>query len=142
MSKVDKLILQARPPLSKVAPIVFWVSLGYGIVNLVLAVGMYNFNPTVGLAIVTGFFTYQFWAAVFLVAGIGMLYAIHKNDWLMLRGFLIIGLVVKLMWLIALIFRVLEGGSIFLVAIWLFFAYVQAITIIFMPVVDTGGDKK
>lgn len=136
MGNVDKLIMQARPKLSKAAPMVYWISLGYGVVNVVLGAGLYLLDAKIGFVIVGSIFTLEVWGTAFGVLGLGMLFSLYRNDWRLLRTFMILGLIVKLMWLIALIIRIADGGSLLLVSIWLFFAYIQVITIIFSPVVS------
>lgn len=141
MNKLVQELREARPTLKQVSPLSFAVLLVMAIFNLLLglsllfAVDQNQSRLSAPLLIVNDLMPYEFWCAVFIGIGILKLYALKVNDWKLARRTLIIGVSVKGMWAVALIFRVfLSPGSIFLTLTWLCIAALQmACYIFFMP---------
>lgn len=137
MNEIHKVLREVRPRLKLVSPLTASIILGYGLINILLGLAMFAYvNPTPNamLATITGPFTWQFWGILFIALGVFKLYALWKNEWNMMKLSLVIGVFIKFTWAIALFVRFLEGGSIILLVIWIFFAYIQAVTYInFIP---------
>lgn len=139
MSKeeLQQAIKEARPPLSVVAPLTNAICRGYVAVNIAIGLGMILlYAPTTDIVIVNNLFTFDFWGAVFIILGLTQWWGLHKNDWQFSKFSLLLGLAVKSCWFVALAVRVLENPSaIVITLVWLFFAYVQAMTYIhFLPI--------
>lgn len=139
MNETARKLKALRPSLWLVSPLTAAIVLGYGIINILLGVGLFSYvnpSPNALFAIINSVMTYQVWGSIFIVLGLFKLYSLAMNNWRMMRISLIIGIVVKSIWAIALFFRYLDGGSILLLIIWLFFAYVQLVTYInFTPTI-------
>lgn len=137
MTDIAKKIREIRPRLKEVSPLAASILLGYGVINILLGIGMLfyvNPSPEAVFAIVNSVVTFQVWGVVFILLGLAKLYGYFRNDWNFMKGLLVAGLSVKAAWAIALFIRFLDGGSILLLVIWLFFAYVQLVTYIhFIP---------
>ena len=137
MTEIEKRIRQARPKLKLVSPLAAAIIMGYGFVNLALGLGLWIYvNPTPDstFAVITPLTSFHFWAVVFTVLGVFKLYSYFRNDWSKMRLSLIIGVLIKSIWFIALFFRFLDGGSVLLLVIWFFFMYIQIVTYIhFIP---------
>lgn len=132
---------RVRPRLYEVAPLTYSICWGYAVINILLGAGLYLlYSPQVPIA-VANIFSYRVWGILF--AGLGFLgvYALIKNEWKVSKNILLAGLVIKAVWAIALIARsVVEPQSIVITLVWLFFAYIQAVTYIFFTP-KINGDK-
>lgn len=134
-------LAKARPTLRQVSPLSFAVITIMAIFNLLLgtllmfAIDNNQSRLSAPLIIVNDLLTYQFWGAVFIVIGIVKLFALKTNNWKLSRQSLLLGVSIKAMWSIALIFRIfLSPGSIFLTLLWLTIAALQmACYVFFMP---------
>jgi hypothetical protein len=75
---------------------------------------------------------YKIWGIIFVALGITNALGLVKNNWNLSRNMLICGLAVKSVWAIALIVRCIAiPQTIVITIVWLFFAYVQAVTYIY-----------
>jgi hypothetical protein len=137
MTDIAKKIREVRPKLKTVSPLTAAIMLGYGVINILLGLGMLvyvNPSPDAQFAIINDVVTFQVWGIIFILLGLTKLYGYFKNDWKLMKVSLVLGLVVKATWAIALFIRFLDGGSILLLIVWLFFAYIQFVTYInFIP---------
>lgn len=134
-SKTKKEILKARPNLSDVSPVSFWFIMLMGVFNLVLGVALFTtFDSdkfTASLIIVNSIFTFQFWGTAFFILGLYKLYSLYINDWWLARRSLLIGVGLKSGWMVALLIRIIEGGTVFLALCWVAIALTQIICYIF-----------
>jgi hypothetical protein len=130
----NKRLKQARPSLFKVAPLVYCICWGFAIVNLLIALGMATFVATKPIAIAQ-LLTYRQWGAVFGLLAIVGAYSLSSNNWKLARNVMLAGLAVKAVWLVALIARAfIVPSTLLITAVWLFIAYVQALTYVyFLP---------
>lgn len=143
MTEIARKLRGLRPKLKEIAPLPAAIMRGYIAVNLILGAGLMSFtNPTgVPFPIVNNVLTFQVWGMVFIALGLFKLYSYLRNDFDLMKISLVIGLVVKSTWAVALIIRAFDGGGLLLLAIWLFFAYVQGMTYMhFIPTL-TQKDK-
>lgn len=140
MREVKQKLNELRPSLRLVAPLTWTIVLGFGLLNIVLGISLMYYPLGTPLAIVTEFTPLALYGALFAVLGISMLYKLWRNDWRWLRWLLLCGLLVKTVWLFALVIRLFNGGSAIILSLWLFITYVQAMTYIyFVPTVKGGG---
>lgn len=115
---------------------------GFAATNITLGLGfIFLMDPnrlSAPLLLVNDIFTFEIWGLTFIVLATYMTYGLVTNNWSYLKRSMLIGLSIKITWLTTLIIRVTESPStILLVAIWMFFAYIQAVTYVyFLP---TGG---
>lgn len=134
---IEKQIMNARPRLRLVSPLAAAIFLGYAVTNVALGVGLFMYSdptPNATFSVITNYTPFKLWGLVFIGLGLFKFYTYAKNDWKKMRLALVGGLLVKSIWAFALFIRFLSGGSIVLLVIWLFFAYVQAVTYIhFIP---------
>lgn len=92
------------------------------------------YEPTVPIAI-ANVFTYPVWGLIF--AGTGMLgaYGLIRNQYELVRNAQLLGLLIKAIWLIALIIRSIAAPStILIMLVWILFSAIQAgVYISFIP---------
>jgi hypothetical protein len=131
MRQVKQKIKDLRPPLRVVAPMTFYITVGFGVLNLVLGLALINTPESGGLAIVGKYTPMWLYGVLFLVLGIFGLAVVYKNDWKWIRRTLIMGMLYKSIWFFALLASLFHGGSIAILGLWLFLIHVQAITYIF-----------
>lgn len=123
-----------RPPLYKVSPLTVAICWLFVAVNMVIALSLvFIYAPARPISIITGFFSLTVWGLLFGALGLVGAYVLIRNHWEAIRLTLMLGLVVKCIWLLALIQRTIESpqSTILLTCIWFLFAGVQAATYIF-----------
>lgn len=132
---------ELRPSLYTIAPLTFCICWGYAVINLGLGAGMYSlYRPETPIA-VANIFTYQVWGIIFILIGLLSVIALIKNSWKTTRILLLWGLTAKAVWAIALVVRCfIDSRTILITLVWLFFAYIQAITYIFF-IPKINGNK-
>lgn len=134
MNQIHRKIREARPSLSKVSPLVFKIICGFMVVNLLLMAGMFYWEPTIYPVVAPNKTAINLWGAAFGLAGIMAAYGIKHNRWKLLRSTQTLGLFIKSMWLISLILRIGDGGTVLIAVVWGFLFYIQLITVIhFLP---------
>lgn len=132
-------LAKARPTLRIVSPLSHYFVLIMAVFNILLGLtliyGIDRNRLSASLIIVNNIFSYTFWGVVFITIGLIKLYALKTNNWGLSRKTLLLGVSVKAMWAVALIFRIfLTPGTVFITACWLCIAALQmACYIFFMP---------
>lgn len=137
MQSFDRKLRNLRPPLRAIAPLTFWICVGFAWTNIAVwwllshvtqTAVKNNPVPIVGET----FFTFTHWGIWFLFLGLAMIVALAINSWRSVRNVLIAGLASKLIWAYALIYMILHGYPVWATLImWAFLAWVQAWTIIY-----------
>ena len=136
---VERRIQSIRPPLRLVAPLTFYVTLGYGLFNLALGGLLYHTRLATTLRI-TGVLSVRWWGFIFGLHGLITLYALFLNNWTRTKQLMVVGALIKTVWLMELISEAILGSSIILVFIWGLLLYVQVATYIyFTPVNNYAG---
>lgn len=142
--KARKTIKQLRPKLKTVAPLTFWICVGFALVNAIIFGILTQVETTVkdvGVPIVTQTLTFDVWGWWFLALSVLMTYGLIRNNWKVLKRALMLGLVSKLLWSYGLLFMIYKGNPVFVTfTLWAFLAWVQAWTIIFFT--PTITDKR
>lgn len=133
MSSLTTQLRRARPRLRVVAPLTWSICWGYVVVNLLIGVGLYlTYRPSSQILIINNVFTYQVWGIIFIALSLAKAYGLVTNRWSLVKNMLISGLLVKAFWLAALIQRsIVDPRTMLITAIWLFFAYIQAVTYVY-----------
>jgi len=132
-------LAKARPTLKQVSPMSHWFVTIMGVFNILLGFtlmfGIDKNRLSASLIIVNEFSSYTFWGIVFILIGIVKLYALFSNNWWLSRKSLILGVSIKAMWSVALIFRIfISPGTVFITLCWLCIAALQMCCyIFFMP---------
>jgi hypothetical protein len=132
--KLNRQLRLARPRLKTIAPWTAAIVIGFAVTNMILGIGLWtyvNVSPQATFPVISGLITYKVWGVIFFALGAFKLTAYIRNDWAKIKFSLLTGLLIKSIWLYALFIRFLTGGSIILLVIWLFFAYVQIVTYIY-----------
>lgn len=136
--EITQALKEARPKLSRVSPLVAKIVLGFGAINILLGLGLATTQAKLSTPLVVapsaGF--YQAWGIAFVLLGVAMLVLYRRNSWRGMRYAFVIGMCFKFAWAIALLLRYISGdfANPLVLIIWLFFAYIQAVTYIhFMP---------
>lgn len=147
MNKLLHEIREARPSLRIVSPLAHYVVLIMGIFNILLGLtliyGIDKSRLSASLIIVNEFSSYTFWGVLFIILGIVKLYSLKKNDWKLARNTLIVGVAIKAMWSVALIFRIfISPGTVFITLCWLCIAALQMATYIFFMPPNIGEYKQ
>lgn len=142
-TQLHKELHDLRPPLRKVAPLSYWITVAYVIMNIIiglsLAIAFDSHRVVATLLIVNNITTYQFWGLIFILLAAGQWFSIFKNEWKWTKKSLLAGVIVKSAWAIALLVRALTSTGTLLIALpWVTLAMIQALTIIFFlpPVYD------
>jgi hypothetical protein len=135
MSDISRKIANARPPLSKAAPLTFAICWGFAVVNVVLGLGLILLYSTPVPIAVANILSYREWGVLFLILAIVTAYGLITNNWNITRRTQLIGVLIKTIWMIALIFRsFMFPPTILITAVWFFFVYVQGMTYVhFVP---------
>lgn len=151
-----KTIKQLRPSLRTVAPLTFWICVGYALVNLAIAAILFAIpNSSVKEAvipIVNEIMNFKAWAVLFALTSLAFAYGLLRNHWMLIKRTLTVALVLKLIWTYALVYLIATGREEYaLAALWAFLSWVQAWTIVFfVPTIadsrhdvlpENGGDK-
>lgn len=139
MREIKHKIKQLRPPLRQVAPLTWYIVLGFGALNLLLGASLVYY-PAHGLAIISQYTPSWAYGAVSFVLGLAMLYGAAHNNWKLMRRCMLFGVLLKTVWLFALFILFLHGGNTYIISLWLFLTYIQAMAYIFFgPLVKGGG---
>lgn len=147
MSNLAQQLREARPKLRVVSPLAFWIVFIMGVFNILLGLTlMYGIDRnrlSASLIIVNEFSSYTVWGVIFIVLGIVKLYSLKLNNWKLSRQTLIIGVAIKAMWSIALVFRIfISPGTVFITLCWLCIAAMQMATYIFFMPPNIGKYKQ
>jgi hypothetical protein len=147
MNRLVHELREARPSLRLVSPLAHWIVLLLGIFNIFLGLtlmfGIDKQRLSASLIIVNEITSYTFWGVVFILLGILKLYSLKINNWRLSRNSLIIGVAIKAMWSVALIFRIfISPGTVFITLCWLIIAAMQMATYIFFMPPSTEGYKQ
>jgi hypothetical protein len=132
-------IRKARPKLKQVSPLSYHIILVMAIFNIALGLtliyGIDQNRLSASLIIVNNLLSYHFWGTVFIAVGILKLFALKTNNWNLSRKTLLLGVSIKAMWAVALIFRIfVSPGTVFITVTWLCIAALQmSCYIFFMP---------
>lgn len=127
---VERIVSEKRPSLRKWAPLVYYITLGFAVTNILIAASFFK-GPTrtTPHVIVRGIFTLHFWGWIFILLAILGGGALVINHWKLVRRTLFLGLFVKALWLYALLLNKNIAG----VGVWGFLAYVQLLVAIYFP---------
>lgn len=131
MNKVTKRIISARPSLRELDPPTFWFALGFSVLNIVIGIGVLFWEPSIFPVVAPTLLIMKIWGSLFMSMGITMAYAMWRRDWGLLRNLMKVGLFMKLLWAVALFFRIGDGGTLLIAVIWTALAYFQALSIVF-----------
>lgn len=139
MHEVKQKLKELRPNLRLVAPLTWSIILGFGILNVVLGISLMYYPLGRSISIVSTYTPMWLYGVLFAVLGVAMLLNLYKNNWRWLRRLLLIGLLLKAIWMFALILRLLDGGSAIILSLWLFITHIQAMAYIHFVPTPKGG---
>lgn len=136
-------IRKARPNLLAVAPLTFWLCIGYVGLNLALGYVVYSVPDLSNLAAYK-IFNQQLMGALFAVNAFLLLGSLIFNAWRAIRAMLGFGLFIKALYAYSLVilgvntgFKQLNG----IIAVWLFITWVQFCLIVFFAPPALNGKK-
>src|SRR3982750_2865038 len=115
----------------KLSPWIHMTLIGFGVFNLIIGTTLFFYYPKVPFTVISPVIPQFVWASIFLVSGIVMLVGLAKHYYKLLRYLMIFGLFLKMMWEIGLLFRILDGGTIFAVELWGMIMYLQLLGVVF-----------
>jgi hypothetical protein len=119
--------------LKHVAPLTYWISWGYVYTNIFLGIAFINIpRQQMPYIIVSRTLTPTFWGLIFIILGTMGAISLIAGNWHFIRRVLMTGLVLKSLWLYALIFGFKISGLGALV-LFSFIAYIQFLTVIYFP---------
>lgn len=139
MNEIHNKILHARPNLRNVSPLAYWIVLILGLFNIVLGVSLFfaldSSRFSSPLLIVNEVLTFHVWGVIFILLGLTKIWSLISNNWKLAKNTLIVGVIIKASWAIALTIRTLiSPGTMFINIIWITLALIQTVTyIFFMP---------
>lgn len=125
----------------KLNPWIHNTLIGFGVFNIAIGITLFFWYPLVPLTIISPLIRQSIWATIFLLSGLVTLFGLLTNKFRLLRTMMIIGLFIKGLWEIGLLFRIRNGGTIYLAELWGMIAYLQLLGVIyFRPEVQNGKD--
>lgn len=130
MADIDKIIKEIRPSLRKVSPLTYYFTIGFGLFNVLVGLGLYQLNVLVKLKVV-GIIPVRYWGIIFLIVGLLTLYFILTNNWKVSRNLTLIGVTIKSAWWLELFVTFLVNHSPFLLFIWSLLLYFQILVYIY-----------
>lgn len=144
MESINSRIYKARPRLSLVAPLTNAIILAFMFGNLLISYGLWILQvdgTTSKLPIINEFFSFRFYSVLFFLLSFVMFYGWWRNSWLILRVSLLFGVFLKGAWTVALIFSVIQGGSVAVFGAWLTLLIIQMNTYIYFvrPIKELKG---
>lgn len=129
MNSLRQQINQARPPLRAVAPLTSGIVLTFGLANLVMGSGMWWLQaPSL---LITSLTPWKLWAVIYFIMGLVMLYGHWRNDWGLMRGAMIVGVLVKLLWWVGVVLSLQSPGGVVIFGLWTSFMVIQILTYVF-----------
>lgn len=140
MTTVEKQILSARPSLRVILPVVFWQTVVFAALNVAIAFGMYFWHPTIYPLVANTQSLLSIWAVAFGIVGVLLAYGLIAKMWERLRAMMLVGLLFKILWSIALVFRVNDGGTFLIAALFIGLALLQAVCIIYYLPPEEAND--
>lgn len=124
MSSINKALRQVRPRLRIAAPLAFWASIGFGIFNILLGLGLMKTAILKTLTLV-GIVPIKAWGLLFFIHGVAMLVSVYANSWTNIRTLHALGVGIKLTWWCELVSTVIVGFPPFILLIWTLLLYLQ-----------------
>lgn len=142
MTEIQKQILSARPSLRKILPVVFWCTAVYAVLNLALAFGILLWHPSTYPLVAPSDNALLLWGGLYGSVGVLLAWGLQFKRWEQLRGFMCLALFFKILWSIALLFRIDDGGTFLIFALFMGLAALQAVIIIFYLPPDEAVDGR
>ena len=131
MVDIQKTIIKARPSLRKILPVVFWQTFVFSLLNVIIGIGVLLWNPTIFPLVAPNDILLTIWGILFITLGIALSVGLFTKHWERLRILMCIGLLFKICWSIALLFRIVDGGTLLIATLFIGLAALQAVCIIF-----------
>ena len=133
---IERKIREVRPKLRRIRPLPYWIIVIYALFNLILGFSLFiafdQQRLSASLLIVNEVLTYRVWGVVFMGLGILKLFSLFTNNWELSRRTLLVGVVIKAAWAIALTVRsFVSPGTLILNLMWVSLALIQVVTFIF-----------
>lgn len=127
---LNKKLVQLRPSVHEVlrydiSILAHSMSWGFAASNLLLFLGFVTLKAPISLIIANSVLTTTLWAYIFGVLGVIMVYSLLVKKYKILRYSMLIGVFIKMVWLIALLLRIQLGGSLLIVVLWALVTYTQ-----------------
>lgn len=127
MSQLEAQLKQLRPSLFDVGPLEAQIILAYGVFNILI-------GPALALVPRSVVFLPNWvWGAIFTALGVWMVWALLTNNWHMSRLSLLVGILVKSIWLVALVLLSLVDHSWTVTLVWAAFAWIQILCYVYFP---------
>lgn len=124
-----------KPTLQTVSPISYWTCWAFVFLNIHLGLYFSTHPSEINRVVATWILSFGLWGVVFFAVAIVLAYALLTNRWATLLITMLIGFSLKLLWAVALIFMIPELGYPRLsgsIGMWLSFAAIQAIVVIYL----------
>lgn len=144
MRKIDKKIQAARPLFKSVSPLGYGIALGVTVTNFAIAPA-FLLMPDNRLIVVDGLLGNWFCFGIFISLSFAMTYALHKNNWALIRKVVAVDITFKSIIFYALLFNLFTHGltSYGVTVLWAVLVYFQAILLICpIPVVPVIPESK
>lgn len=140
MQEIKHQIKELRPSLRIVAPLSWYVVLGFGILNVVLGISFMIF-PVKDIAIISTYTPSWAYGIIFIALGLAMFWGMIRNSWKLMRQTLAAGLLLKAIFLYALFLLLIHGGDTYVLSLWLFLTYIQAVAYVFFVPTHLKGQS-
>lgn len=128
MNNLKQTIREIRPSLRIVAPMTYYTILSYSIATIILCVNFQLIQQEVPEMRMIGIFDIRMWAIIFASYSVFMLMFLSLNEWKMIKKLLIIGILLKVFFLLQLLSVAITNSSAIVLSsmiTWGFFAYMQ-----------------
>lgn len=133
----NRFMRDIRPPLRVVAPLTFYITIGYAVFNICIGILLYSTIVSSSLR-VAGILSLQSWGFIFLSMGALNIVGVKLDNWKFIKRLMLFGVMVKTVWLMELISEAIVGGSPALVFIWALLLYLQAATYVYFTPVKSN----
>lgn len=150
--KLRQQLREARPSLRAVSPVSFWFIMLMGLFNMFIgAAFIFALDPDtddVTFRAITQFIPFGVWGILFFVLGVLKLWSLKTNNWWLSRHTLLLGVVMKSSWAVALTIRTfIHPDNAFLNATWVALTITQIVCYIYFlpptePRLPNGGKAK
>lgn len=121
-----------KPSFRQISPIVYWSSWSFALLNILfLSPTFFIERSNSGLALV-GQVPSVVWGIIFIIMGFGMIIALLRNHWILIKIMLMAGLTVKALFAWALMFTLFSSTSnLGVVGVWFGMMVWQSLCIIY-----------
>ena len=139
-------IREARPKLHMFSPLSFWLVVIFAIFNLTIGsmfiIDSDRFATIPPYLTINPYITYDIWGIIFFAIGVIQAWSLYRNNWSMIRKSMLIGVLTKSVWVIAIFIQSqFIPATLFPAYAWTALTAIQIATFIFFLPVSPSADS-